>query len=90
MDSQTVEAVARAAHIELTEEELKGYTEDLTEILGSVELLDEAPGNENWALAPIEVADIVREDEPRIDIAPELLTEHMETYEGFVRGPRLL
>ena len=33
MDRQTVERVARAAHIKLTEEELDRYSSDLSEIL---------------------------------------------------------
>ena len=90
MDSQTVEKVARAAHIKLTEEELERYTKDLDEILTFLEILDDAPECENWGLGPIEVADIKRNDEPHIDIDPEVLLKDMDTYEGFVRGPRLL
>ena len=90
MDSQTVEKVARAAHIRLTEEELERYTGDLDEILTFLGKLDDAPGCENWGLGPIEVADIKRNDEPHIDIDPEVLLKDMDTYEGFVRGPRLL
>lgn len=43
MDRQTVERVARTAHIKLTEEELDRYSKDLGDILGYFELLDEAP-----------------------------------------------
>ena len=35
MDRQTVERVARAAHIKLTEEELERYSNDLNDILSS-------------------------------------------------------
>lgn len=90
MDSQTVEKVARAAHIRLTDEELERYTQDLDEVLTFLETLDDAPACENWGLGPVEVADITRNDEPRMDIDPEVLLKDMDTYEGFVRGPRLL
>ena len=33
MDRETVERVARTAHIKLTEEEIQRYGDDLTEIL---------------------------------------------------------
>ena len=89
MDRQTVERVARAAHIKLTEEELDRYSSDLSEILTYFELLDEAPGCENWGVSPIEVADVLRDDEPRMDIDPDQLLRGMNTYEGYVRGPRL-
>ena len=61
MDRETVERVARTAHIKLTEDELERYSRDLSEILNYFELLDEAPGSE----------------------------ERMDTYERYVRGPRL-
>ena len=89
MDRQTVERVARAAHIKLTEEELERYSNDLNDILSYFELLDEAPGCENWGVNPIEVADVLRDDEPRMDIDPDQLLRGMNTYEGYVRGPRL-
>jgi aspartyl-tRNA(Asn)/glutamyl-tRNA(Gln) amidotransferase subunit C len=89
MERETVERVARAAHIKLTEEELDRYSRDLEEILTYFELLDDAPGSDRRGINPIEVADILRDDEPRMDIDPELLLRDMNTYENYVRGPRL-
>lgn len=43
IDLKTVERVAKVARINLTEEELKGYAEDLEEILEAFSILDEAP-----------------------------------------------
>ena len=89
MDRETVERVARAAHIKLTESELEAYSKDLNEILSYFELLDEAPDCEGYGVNPIEVADVLRDDEPRMDIDPDSLLRDMDTYERFVRGPRL-
>ena len=47
MDRETVERVARTAHIKLTEDELERYRSDLEEILTYFELLDEAPECDN-------------------------------------------
>ena len=66
MDRETVERVARAAHIKLTEAELEKYSKDLNDILSYFELLDEAPECEESGVNPIEIADVLREDEPRI------------------------
>ena len=85
MDRETVERVARTAHIRLTEEEI----EDLGEILGYFELLDEAPESDKRGINPIEVADVLRDDEPRMDIDADVLLRDMDTYERYVRGPRL-
>ncbi len=89
MDRETVERVARAAHIKLTEEELDRYSKDLSDILTYFELLDEAPGCNDYGVNPIEVADVLRDDEPHIDIDPDVLLKGMNTYDGYVRGPRL-
>ncbi len=89
MDRETVSRVARTAHIKLTEEELDRYSRDLSEILTYFELLDEAPGCESYGLNPIEVADVLRDDEPRMEIDADILLKDMDTYERYVRGPRL-
>lgn len=89
MERKTVERVARAAHIKLTEAELEAYSKDLNEILSYFELLDEAPGCDDYGVNPIDVYDVLREDEPRMEIDPDLLLKNMNTYDGYVRGPRL-
>lgn len=89
MDRETVERVARTAHIKLTEEEIHRYGDDLTEILTYFELLDEAPESDERGINPVEIADVLRDDEPRMDIDSDVLLRGMDTYEGYVRGPRL-
>ena len=89
MDRETVERVARTAHIKLTEDELERYSRDLSEILNYFELLDEAPGSEERGINPVEVTDVLRDDEPSMEIDPDLLLRDMDTYERYVRGPRL-
>lgn len=89
MDRATFDRVARAAHIKLTEEEAERYSRDLEEILTYFELLDEAPECEGYGVNPIEVADVLRKDEPRIEYDADVLLRDMNTYERYVRGPRL-
>ena len=103
MDRETVERVARTAHIRLTEEELERrtahirlteeelerYSGDLGDILGYFELLDEAPNCDSYGIDPIGVADVTRDDEPRMTIDADRLLRDMNTYERYVRGPRL-
>ncbi len=89
MDRETVERVARTAHLKLTEEELDRYSRDLEEILGYFDVLDEAPGSESRGVDPIGVADVLRDDEARTEYDPDVLLKGMNTYERYVRGPRL-
>lgn len=90
MDRETVERVARTAHIRHTEDEIRRYGSDLAEILTYFELLDEAPGSEERGINPVEIANVLRDDEPHMDIDPDILLKDMDTYERYVRGPRLL
>jgi aspartyl-tRNA(Asn)/glutamyl-tRNA(Gln) amidotransferase subunit C len=89
MDREIIERVARAAHISLTEEELVKYSQDLTDILDYFKILDEAPVFEGSGVNPVEIADILREDVPRMCINPDDLLKDMNTYENYIRGPRL-
>ncbi|HKM13959.1 MAG TPA: Asp-tRNA(Asn)/Glu-tRNA(Gln) amidotransferase GatCAB subunit C [Candidatus Methanomethylophilaceae archaeon] len=90
MDRETVKKMANNAHLELTEEELDEFSEDMSKILEYFALLDEAPECKNFGLDPINVTDVVRDDVPHLDIDPDLLLERMDTYENYIRGPRLL
>ncbi|MGN1044841.1 MAG: aspartyl/glutamyl-tRNA amidotransferase subunit C [Candidatus Methanomethylophilaceae archaeon] len=89
MDREIVERVARIAHLDLTEEELEKYGGDLSEILEYFQMLDEIPGDDAVGFNPIEVADVLREDVPSVEIDPDELLRDMRTYERYVRGPRL-
>jgi len=89
MDRQIVERVARASHLALTEEELAKYSQDLTDILDYFKVLDEAPNFEGTGVNPVEIADVLREDEPHMEITPAELLKDMNLYDNYVRGPRL-
>jgi len=90
MDKEIVKRVAKTARLSLTEEELERYSKDLGEILEYFEILDEAPETEGYGINPIEISDILRDDDPFMEIEPiELLTD-MKIYGNYVRGPRLL
>jgi aspartyl-tRNA(Asn)/glutamyl-tRNA(Gln) amidotransferase subunit C len=89
MDVKTVRDVAKFAHLALTNEEAERYCKDLGDILNYFELLNEAPECNERGVNPIKVEDITREDVPeRIYDADQLLKD-MDTYDRYVRGPRL-
>ncbi|MDD1765273.1 MAG: Asp-tRNA(Asn)/Glu-tRNA(Gln) amidotransferase GatCAB subunit C [Methanomassiliicoccales archaeon] len=90
MKSETIEEVARIARLKLTETERTEFSKDLEEVLEYFSMLDEAPGEKEYGLNPIEILDMLREDEVRREIDPELLIRMMDTFEELVRGPRLV
>lgn len=89
MDRETVTKVARIAHLELTEEEIELYRSDLEEILDYFRILDGAPSSDGLLLNPVEVSDVLRSDEPHMEISADALLAEMNTYERYVRGPRV-
>ena len=89
MDVKTVQDVAKFAHIALTDDELERYLKDLSEILSYFELLNEAPECNERGVNPIKVEDITREDIPKVEYDADELLKDMDTYERYVRGPRL-
>jgi len=89
MDREVVERVARIARLNLTEEELEKYSVDLSEILEYFQLLDEAPESKEFNFNPVEIADILREDIPSMEIPANELLKKMKTYDDFIRGPRI-
>lgn len=90
MDKEIVERVARIAHLDLTEEEFEKYTHDLEEILEYFALLDEAPCKNNIGFNPVEIADALRDDAPVMEVPAEECTKNMKTYDGYIRGPKLV
>jgi len=89
MDREIIAKVAKVARLALTDEEMERYAQDLDAILNSFAVLDEAPASDTYALNPVPVVDVLREDEPAQEIDPQLLRGQMGTYEDYVRGPRL-
>ena len=89
MDVKTVQDVAKFAHLALTDEELERYCKDLGDILGYFELLNEAPDSDERWINPIEVEDILRDDVPVSEFDADELLKDMDTYDRYVRGPRL-
>jgi aspartyl-tRNA(Asn)/glutamyl-tRNA(Gln) amidotransferase subunit C len=90
MDLEIVRNVAKVARLRLTEEELVAFAQDMSEILDFFALLDEAPDIGAYGFNPVEVADVLREDEADVDIPPEELLRDMNTYQEWIRGPRLV
>lgn len=89
MDSELVRRVAALARLELTEAELEEFASDLKEILEYFSILDEVSPVPEFSFNPVPVVDILRDDRASIEIDPSILRDIMDTYQSWVRGPRL-
>jgi aspartyl-tRNA(Asn)/glutamyl-tRNA(Gln) amidotransferase subunit C len=89
MDIEKVKRVAKVARLVLTDEELKKFAQDLEDILNNFSVLDEAPGLTEYDFNPVPVNDVLREDQVGQEFDPAELRAMMDTYEDYVRGPKL-
>ncbi len=89
MDKDTLEKVAQNAHLEFTEEMLDELHTELSEVLDYFNALDEIPVREITGLDPVNTIGDIREDIPESEIDSEDLLKDVDTYDGYVRGPRL-
>ncbi|MDD1767423.1 MAG: Asp-tRNA(Asn)/Glu-tRNA(Gln) amidotransferase subunit GatC [Methanomassiliicoccales archaeon] len=90
MEPEVVKKVAGIARLQLTETEITEFAKDLEEVLDYFSMLDEASGVEEYDFNPVKIQDVLREDSVGQDIDSELLTKRMDTYEEWVRGPKLV
>ena len=90
MDLETIKRVAGAARIDLNDEELRMFKEEIDGIMEHLNSLNEAPENDSFCFEPIGVFDALREDVPIVDGNVEEMLKSMSTYDGFVRGPKIV
>lgn len=89
MNKEIVEKTARVAHITLTDEELNRYSADFDEIFRHFEIIIDAPEIENHGFNPVEIANVLREDIPSMEIPSEDCLKDMKIYDGYIKGPRI-
>ncbi|MDR0791496.1 MAG: Asp-tRNA(Asn)/Glu-tRNA(Gln) amidotransferase GatCAB subunit C [Methanomassiliicoccaceae archaeon] len=90
MDRGTIKRVAGVARIELTDDELKGFEEETERIFGLLNTLNDAPACDSFCFDPVDAYDSLREDIPMINDNVAEMLKSMSTYDGFVRGPKIL
>ncbi len=89
MEKDILEKVAHAAHFAVTEEEAIFFAEELSDLLNDLEVLDKAPVDDWAGVTPIEVPDLLRDDEPKNNYDVVEILKDMRTYDNYIKGPRL-
>ena len=90
MDEEILRRTADAARIALTDDELKGFKRDIDELFAVLDTINDAPECGSLCFDPTETTDLLRDDIPVIDDRAEEMLRSMSTYEGFVRGPKIV
>ena len=90
MDRDTVKRVAGIAHMNLSDEELKKIEERLCAEFNALNILSEAPECDSLCFDPVDLCDSLREDVPVVYENTDELLKGMGTYDGLVRGPKIV
>ncbi len=93
IDEQTVKRVAEVARLNLTEEEVKGYSKDLTNILETFKELEKVKTDGvEPTFQPIEVKDVLREDiiEPSLSQEEALSNTKKNKEGGNFKAPKVV
>lgn len=86
VDPEEVRHVADLARVDLAEEELERFAEQLGEILDAFETLDEVPEVEREA----DLVNVMRPDEVRESLDQQRALQNApEDEEGFFKGPKV-
>ena len=90
MDKQTVKHISGLARLNLSEEEIEKFSEEISEILKSFEILNKADVSKvEPAFHPIELEGTMREDSPEKCLpVSEALSNVKEKEKTFIKGPR--
>ncbi len=92
ISKKEVEHLAELAHLELTEEEKRLYTEQLNTILEYFRILDDAQTDDvPPTLSVLDLENVWRADEPEPSLDAEIILSNApKTERGFVRAPRIV
>ena len=90
MDRETIGRVANIARIGLTDEEIEGFEKDIKRLFDLLNILNEAPECNAFFFDPVGVTDALRDDVPVVDETVEEMLRSMSTYDGFIRGPKIV
>jgi len=88
---EIVKHVAELARLNLTDKEIKKFQKELNEILLAFKDLDDARANCKPSFQPIEMKNVVREDEVEESWNQEkALSQTKHKQDGFFKGPRAI
>ncbi|MDR0198533.1 MAG: Asp-tRNA(Asn)/Glu-tRNA(Gln) amidotransferase GatCAB subunit C [Methanomassiliicoccaceae archaeon] len=90
MDPGTLKRAADVARIRLDDGELIRFKEEIDGLMDILGTLGDAPECDSFCFDPIGVSDALREDIPKVDGNVDEMLRGMSTYDGYVRGPKIV
>jgi aspartyl-tRNA(Asn)/glutamyl-tRNA(Gln) amidotransferase subunit C len=90
MDEETVKHVADVARIRLEGNESKVIKDETDLLFELLNTLKDAPECDSFCFCPVDMNDALRDDVPIVDDNVEEMLKSMSTYDGYVRGPKIV
>jgi aspartyl-tRNA(Asn)/glutamyl-tRNA(Gln) amidotransferase subunit C len=90
MDEGTVKRAADVARIRLGEDELRDIKGDIDGLSDILNALKDAPECDDLCFIPIDIFDALRDDVPAVYDNVEEILKGLCTYNGYVRGPKIV
>ena len=90
MNIDRIKHIAGVAHIDLTDDELKVFEKEIDELFGLLNTIDDAPESDAFCFEPVGIFDALRDDIPAKDDNAEEMLKSIGTYNGYVRGPKIV
>jgi len=90
MDRETIKRTSGVARIRLDDDETERFKKEIDELFVILDPMNNAPACNDFLFNPVEVSDALRDDIPVIDGSIEEMLKSMSTYDGYVRGPKIV
>jgi len=90
MDRGTVKRISDIARIRLDDNEADKFTDEINGLFAILDEMNNAPACSDFCFDPVNVSDALRDDVPIVDGNVEEMLKSMGTYDGYVRGPKIV
>jgi len=90
MDKETIKRTSDVARIRLDDDEAERFKKEIDGLFVILNTMNDAPACNEFQFNPVDVSDALRDDVPVIDGNAEEMLKSMGTYDGYVRGPKIV
>lgn len=90
MDNETLKRAADFARIRIDDDELTAFRKEIDGLFDILNTMNDAPACDDFCFIPIGISDALRDDIPIDDGSADELLRCMSTYDGYVRGPKIV
>ena len=90
MDRETVKRTSDIARIRLDDNEAERFKKEIDGLFVILDTMNGAPACNDFRFDPVDVSDALRDDVPIVDGNAEEMLRGIDTYNGYVRGPKIV